>query len=83
MVRNGITSSYITRRPGANRLGSFCVVGFALPLKVYTDGQGLGPSVIDVSTVFNFKQCKGLLTRVINGRILKKEGDLKLNNTTC
>ena len=23
MVRNGITSSYITRRPGANRLGSF------------------------------------------------------------
>lgn len=36
-----------------------------------------------ITSVFNFKQCKGLLTRDINGRILKKEGDLKLNNTTC
>ena len=29
------------------------MVGFDLPLKVYTDGQGLGPSVIDVSAVFH------------------------------
>ena len=60
MVRNGITSSYITRRPGANRLGSFCV-----------------------AVIVSLRNNNYNLTRDINGRILKKEGDLKLNITTC
>ena len=51
MVRNGITSSYITRRPGDKTSGLFACLD--LPFKVYAKCEIFFPSVINIATIFH------------------------------